>query len=108
MTRAERVRAIRDHALTIRAGERKFVAVGGSKLATWQGEGFIIIYRTPFANIRPDDLALARQMGKAPLPYGLDINAPSKVLNIEWEGVEDPLIVSFRRGEWEDRFLALL
>ena len=33
--------------------------------------------------------------------YGLDIWAPKKVLNIEWEESGDVVLVSFRRGEWE-------
>lgn len=34
------------------------------------------------------------------LPFGLDIWAPNKVLNAEWD-LNDFVITSFRRGSWE-------
>jgi hypothetical protein len=38
--------------------------------------------------------------------HGMDIWAPNKVLNIEWDSRGDTEIVSFRRGAWEQSLLA--
>jgi hypothetical protein len=35
------------------------------------------------------------------LPYGLDIWAPRKVLNIEWDAGNNVLLVSYKPGRWE-------
>jgi len=40
------------------------------------------------------------------LPYGLDIWAPLKVLNIEWGVRGNVALVSFRPGEWEAELIA--
>jgi len=40
------------------------------------------------------------------LPYGLDIWAPKKVMNIEWSDQGELAIVSFRRGAWEDELIS--
>jgi hypothetical protein len=38
-------------------------------------------------------------------PYSLDIWAPRKVLSVQWAGSDNLLIVSFRRGSWEQDLL---
>jgi hypothetical protein len=39
-------------------------------------------------------------------PYGLDIWAPKKVLNVEWSDQGKVELVSFRPGEWEAELIA--
>jgi hypothetical protein len=41
------------------------------------------------------------------LPYGLDVWAPNKVLNIEWDDKGNYALVSFRPGAWEAELTAL-
>jgi hypothetical protein len=41
------------------------------------------------------------------LPYGLDIWAPNKVMNLEWDRLGHVDLVSFRRGPWECQLLAM-
>jgi hypothetical protein len=70
-----------------------------------------VAYRTPFQRLpEPSDYLkyCAAQLGvHAPknLPYGLDIWAPKKVLNIEWDDKGNVELVSFRRGDWENTLL---
>jgi hypothetical protein len=41
------------------------------------------------------------------LPYGLDVWAPNKVLNIEWDAQGKVVLVSLHRGDWEAELMAL-
>jgi hypothetical protein len=40
------------------------------------------------------------------LPYGLDIWAPKKVLNIEWDDQGNVVLVSLWAGDWEAELIA--
>jgi hypothetical protein len=40
------------------------------------------------------------------LPYGLDVWAPKKVLNIEWDNSGNVALFSMRRGAWETELIA--
>jgi hypothetical protein len=41
------------------------------------------------------------------LDFGLDVWTPSqKVLNINWDNDGGIVLISFRRGDWEDRLLS--
>jgi hypothetical protein len=44
--------------------------------------------------------ALAKQQ-KLNLPYGLDIWADRKVLNVEWDADDTVDVIAFRPGDWE-------
>jgi hypothetical protein len=44
---------------------------------------------------------------KLPMPNGLDIWAPNKVLNIEWDNAGAVCLVSFGRGSWESTLLGM-
>jgi hypothetical protein len=71
-----------------------------------------IAYRTPFQKIfQVDDLTkyhAAQLGGTVPqnLPYGLDVWAPNKVLNMEWDD-ENIAIRSLRPGAWETGLITL-
>ena len=41
------------------------------------------------------------------LSYGLDIFHGKRVMSLEWADDGRARIISFRRGEWEEEFLAL-
>jgi hypothetical protein len=72
---------------------------------------FRFSHRTPFNKLPGGtyDSALAEQT-KLNLAYGLDIwfsGERHKVMNIEWEDGGRVDLVSFKRGTWEDLFLAM-
>src|ERR1019366_3999383 len=63
--------------------------------------------RTPFPEQGPEPAEYHKYLGTTinlvppkNLPYGLDIWAPKKVLNIEWNDHGDVLLVSFKPGAW--------
>ena len=70
-----------------------------------------ILYRTPFQRVsQPDDLMKYRAAQISPtvpqtLPYGLDLWAPKKVLNIEWDDRGNAVLVSLRHGAWETELI---
>jgi hypothetical protein len=106
-----RALALREAALSIirRAGVWESAKVGSHevKLLSAQLGGIHISYRTPFQQIPQAGEALkyrAAQLGlKTPknLPYGLDVWAPKKVMNIEWDDQGNVALVSLRPGAWE-------
>ena len=75
--------------------------------------GLHISYRTPFQRIPQADDALKYRAAQHSLtipenlPYGLDVWAPKKVLNIEWDDHGKVELVSFRRGAWELELITL-
>jgi len=72
-----------------------------------------ILYRTPFQRMpQPGDVLKyqAAQLGLTVpenLPYGLDVWAPKKVLNIEWDDKGKVALVSLQRGTWELELIKL-
>jgi len=86
---------------------------GGMKLLSARMDGLHILYRTPFQRIPQADDALkyrAAQVGlKVPkhLPYGLDVWAPKKVMNIGWDDQGNVALVSLRPGDWESQLMNL-
>ncbi len=42
-----------------------------------------------------------------PLPHGLDVWAPNKVLNIEWDDKGTVALASLRGGSWEAELIKL-
>jgi hypothetical protein len=111
MTREEklaRVVKLRDAAIAIvsRRGAWETYRPGAIKIMGARTGRIQISYRTPFQPL-PDDQSkqkyLAALFGiplRQNLPYGLDIWAPKKVLNIEWNDHGKVELVSFRPGEW--------
>jgi hypothetical protein len=105
---------LRDAALTIikRIGIWNRTARDTRHLSA-HANSFEIFYRTPFQRMPQVNNALkyrAAQLGlTAPknLPYGLDIWAPNKVMNIEWDDKGNVELVSFHPGAWELELFAL-
>jgi hypothetical protein len=103
---------LRDGALTVlrRMGVWETIAVRGAgdmKVLSARIGSLDILYRTPFQQMpQPDDTLKYRaaQLGLTSpknLPYGLDIWAPKKVLNIEWDDKGNVALVTLRPGAWE-------
>ena len=109
---------LRDAALTVirNAGVWKTLAVRGAgdmKFLSARVGSLDILYRTPFQRMpQPDDVLKYRaaQFGLTVpknLPYGLDVWAPKKVLNVEWDDKGNVALVSLRRGTWELELIKL-
>jgi hypothetical protein len=103
---------LRDAALTVirNTGVWKTLAVRGAgdmKFLSARVGSLDILYRTPFQRMpQPDDVLKYRaaQFGLTVpknLSYGLDVWAPKKVLNVEWDDNGNVALVSLRRGTWE-------
>lgn len=125
MTRTETARQIRDRALVLVRHYGSYETVGEDKVLTCHGVGFKVSYSTPLQRVEDPDAALkaaasklglsleqtgyylARQGLIAPrqLPYRLNIWQGRKVMNLEWDDDDALVIVSFRRGPWENVFL---
>ena len=111
--RMETVLQIRQAALQKLRAEGQFEEVHhfGSVLSwkapDWQQGGIHMLHRTPFQKLpKPSAEVMKRafEYGIVPrlnLPYGLDIWAGGKVLNLEWNDSGDMKLVSFKRGAWE-------
>jgi hypothetical protein len=115
-TKLARALVLRDAALTV----LKHVGVwegtsgaGNMKLLSADLGSLQISYRTPFQRLpQPGDLLKYRaaQLGLTVLknlPYGLDVWAPNKVLNIEWDDKGNFVLVSLRRGAWETELITV-
>ena len=109
---------LRDGALTVlkRVGVWETIAVRGAgdmKFLSARIGSLDILYRTPFQRMPQPDDALkyrAAQLGLTSpknLPYGLDIWALKKVLNIEWDDKGNVALVSLRHGAWESELITL-
>jgi hypothetical protein len=132
MTRTETAIQLRDHALSILRQHGSYQPAGDTKFlmwnVMWKGESFGIWLRTPFQkwDTGPDVAAksLAEKHGlsldhakyaanlhglKLPevLPYCLDIWCGKKVFSLEWADDGRAHIINFKRGDWEEEFLAL-
>jgi hypothetical protein len=82
------------------------------KLLSARVGSLLIGYRTPFQRlpvVRDKLKFIAAKIGAPPpqsLPYGLDLWAPKKVLNVEWDDQGNVALIGFRRGEWEEELIA--
>ena len=77
----------------------------------YNDDALSISFRTPFQRLPGLDDRIkywAAVLGKdvSNLPYGLDIWAPRKVLNIEWDDHGRVEVVSYRAGDWEAKLRA--
>jgi hypothetical protein len=81
--------------------------------ASARRDGLTIGYRTPFPRMPgiSDSLKLRAALvgveGLRNKSYGLDVWAPKKVLNVEWDDREKIHVVSYNPGPWEATVLRL-
>ena len=106
--------ALRDHVMRLMEGNSKVVTLGQAKVHTWKRGRFQATLNTPFNPPHEREATapgyvhtIARQGAPKPMPYELSLWAGSKVLLMEWEQGGEVRIVSFKRGDWEQRLLAL-
>jgi hypothetical protein len=103
---------LRDLALPILWQQGTWEQFGKAKILTARHSTILLAYRTPFQRISHVSdafkykAAQLRQNVPSNLPYGLDIWAPKKVLNMEWDEQGNVALVSFRPGEWEAQLAA--
>jgi hypothetical protein len=116
----ERTLVLRDAALKVvrRTGVWELIKVAGQparniKVLSARIGSLQISYRIPFHQTpQPSDAVkyCAAQHGLTVpwnLTFGLDVWAPNKVLNIEWDDKGNYAIVSFRPGTWEAELTVL-
>jgi hypothetical protein len=111
---SERVAELRDAALRVleRHGQWKPCGSRNLHMMTADVSNLLILHRTPFQKLlTPSERMkfMAAVLGQAPraLPYGLDIWHGKKVFGIDWDDGREVEVRSFRRGEWEQRLLAV-
>jgi hypothetical protein len=96
---------LRDAAVVIVKRYGKLEDCGAAKLLIARIGEIVISYRSPFQPLPKLDekskYEIARLGGRLNLSYGLDVWAPKKVLNIEWDDRGAFEVISFRRGDWE-------
>jgi len=110
----------RDYVLPILREKGEWQSVSGmaSKVLILKENDFWITLMTPFnklpqtPQINTFQEAALFQNAPAPLPYLMDIfdmlGKSKKVLSMEWdEDSGEARLISFRRGEWEDRLKAM-
>jgi hypothetical protein len=113
-SRMLRVLTLRDEALEIIHREGRWQQHGFMKALCAEIGGIHMIHRTPFQKmpklritdaqkhyLAANDIRLQRQ-----LPYGLDVLATRKVMNVEWDTEGNVDVVSFKPGQWEADLLA--
>jgi hypothetical protein len=106
--------ALRDHVIKLMEGNSKLVTLGLLKVQTWKRGRFHATLTTPSTPLHEREAAapgyvhtIARQGAPKPMPYELSLWAGSKVLLMEREQGGEVQIVTFKRGDWEERLLAL-
>ena len=111
--RLEAALRLRDAALNKLRSEGSLEDTKSGPYLRWAGKDLEIGVWYPFQRLPPVSQTVkyfAVKPGKGPvnLNYGLDIwDKRGKVLNIEWSDTGEVLIVSFRRGDWEQKLLSL-
>ncbi|WP_395015121.1 hypothetical protein [Dongia sp.] len=103
---------IRDHVLHLVRKEGKWSEVSGIKVREWERNGFRAFLNTVFnpmpasaPPISTPEEAILYQRASRPQPNQLSVWMGGKVLSVEWADDSTPRIISFRRGEWEQKLL---
>jgi hypothetical protein len=115
--RRDRALVLRDAALKVvrRIGVWEAIGLGAGeiKLLSARQGNLHIAYRTPFQRFpKASDLLKyhAAQLGRRVphnLPYGIDVWAPNKLFNVEWDDKGNVKLVTLRRGAWEAELITL-
>ena len=108
MNKQERAIELRDLALSVVKARGAWTKTkpGEPNLLMFDNGDLRIAYRSPFQKMPPPSGELIRTsmaLGLMPLeklPYGLDIWARGKVLNVEWSD-GDVNVRSYKAGSWE-------
>ena len=105
VSRLKRALAARDAALVLLRLKGEWMARGDIPFLMLMEPGLTLALRTPFQRL-PKESERAKYMralegGRTSLPYGLEIWAPKKVLNIEWDDAGTVELIGYDLGEWE-------
>lgn len=113
--RNPRALAIRDHLLPLIRANGTLVQVGNAsmKVLAWKMLPWGFSLRTPFSPFpagrapRTQQEAVLKQQAGEQMGYGLDIGYEGKkVFNLEWDDTRH-VVVTFKRGGWEEEALHL-
>ena len=96
-SRLERALETRDAALVLLCNTGKWVAQADIPFLMVRGKGFTLALRTPFQRLPKQRQSRA----KASLPYGLEVYAPKRVLEIAWDDAGLVELIGYDPGEWE-------
>jgi hypothetical protein len=106
------VALVRDHLVPLIDAKGHLQSVGPSLQMMWEEGPFRCVLRTASSpNPLPADApgyseALAEKTAGEMLPFGLDIWHNEKVLSLQWDA-DKLAVISFSRGPWEEKVLAL-
>lgn len=114
-TKRERAIELRDIALPIikARGTWHETQPGWPNLLGFGDDALKIAFRSPFQKLPPPSGELVHKAITygvtlpQSLPYGLDIWARTKVLNIEWSDDGDVAVLSYKVGSWEQELKKL-
>ncbi len=100
----------RDAALTLLRAKGEWMARGDIPFLMLMKPGLALALRTPFQRM-PKETERAKYMraldgGGVSLPYGLEVWAPKRVLDIEWDNAGAVELIGYDPGEWEWRIRA--
>jgi hypothetical protein len=96
-SRLERALKTRDAALALLRERGEWVARADIPFLMVRGKGFTLALRTPFQRLPKQRQSRA----KASLPYGLEVYAPKRVLEIAWDDAGLVELIGYDPGEWE-------
>jgi hypothetical protein len=96
-SKLERALDTRDVALALLRQRGEWLVRGDIPFLMVRGRGFTIALRTPFQRM-PN---AKQQPEKRSLPYGLEIYAPKRVLDIAWDHAGSVALSGYEPGEWE-------
>ena len=95
----------RDAALTLLRAKGEWMARGDIPFLMLMEPGLTLALRTPFQRM-PKQTERAKYMRalkgeRTSLPYGLEVWAPKRVLDIEWDDAGPVELIGYDPGEWE-------
>lgn len=96
-SRLERALETRDAALALIRRRGEWVVRGDIPFQMVRGRGFTLALRTPFQRL-PKQRQLYERIS---MPYGLDVYAPKRVLDIAWDDAGSVELIGYDPGEWE-------
>ena len=96
-SRLERALETRDAALALIRQRGEWVARGDIPFLMVRGKGFTLALRTPFQRLPKQ----RQPRAKASLPYGLEVYAPKRVLDITWDDAGTVELIGYDPGDWE-------
>ena len=95
----------RDAALTLLRARGEWMARGDIPFLMLMKPGLTLALRTPFQRMHKETerakYMRALEGGRVGLPYGLEVWAPKRVLDVEWDDVGAVALIGYDPGEWE-------